>query len=95
MITLIIIFVFRLKRGLNQTNGKAKGPILRKAITNAEVLKYHFSLGLVISIERSIYTLFFSRLVNAIANASTYSRANYSTTTSNYCQEHQHHPSNY
>ncbi len=50
MIALIIIFVFGLKRGLSQTDGKTKGPIHRKAITNAEVLKYHFSRGLFASI---------------------------------------------
>lgn len=46
MIALMIIFTFGLKRGLNQTNGNAKGPTHRKAIINVEVLKYHFSLSL-------------------------------------------------
>lgn len=35
-----IIFVWRLKRGLNQSSGKANGPIHKKAITKVEVLKY-------------------------------------------------------
>ena len=51
MIMLTIIFVFGLKRGLNQINGKTKGPIQRKAITNVEVLKCHFHCGLLASID--------------------------------------------
>lgn len=34
MRALIVILAFGLKRGLNQTNGNAKGPTNRKAITN-------------------------------------------------------------
>ena len=41
MITLIIIFAFLLKRGLNQNNGKASGPTAKKAVIKTEVLKYH------------------------------------------------------
>ena len=51
MIALIIIFAFGLKRGLNQINGRAKGPTHKKAIINMDVLKYHFSCGLLTSIE--------------------------------------------
>lgn len=36
-----IHFVFELKRGLNQTKGKARGPTHKKAITIPLVLKYH------------------------------------------------------
>jgi hypothetical protein len=42
---LMTIFVFRLKRGLTQTSGKAKGPTHKKAIINADVLKYHLYCG--------------------------------------------------
>jgi len=42
---LMIIFVFKLKRGLNQTSTKAKGPTHKKAITSTDVLKYHLYFG--------------------------------------------------
>ena len=40
---LIIILFLRLKRGLNQTNGRASGPTHKKAIMIQRVLKNHFS----------------------------------------------------
>jgi hypothetical protein len=51
MATLSIILALFPKRGLNQIRGKTKGPKHKKPINNVELLKYHFSRGLVTSIE--------------------------------------------
>jgi len=44
---LIITLVLVLNRGLTQTKGKANGPKHKKAIIRLEVLKYHFSFGII------------------------------------------------
>jgi hypothetical protein len=41
---LIAILVTILKRGLNHNKGNANGPTHSRAITNVDVLKYHFWL---------------------------------------------------
>jgi len=49
IIILTTIFVILLKRGLNQSKGRAKGPTTKNAITNKKVPKYHLFVELLLN----------------------------------------------